>query len=131
MKVLTIILMMLLPANMILLPQEDTDVIKDIAFVISAADATKLATYFNETVDLTLPDNEGTYSKAQAELIMKDFFAKNPPDTFEINHQGSSNKGSIYAIGTYVASSHSFRNYILLKKISEDLKITQFRLEED
>ena len=123
--------MILLPANIIPLPQEDANVIEEIAAVISNADATSLSGYFNQTVDITLPDNEGTYSKSQAELIMKDFFAKNPPDTFEINHQGSSNKGSIYAIGTYVITGHSFRNYILLKKISGNLKITQFRLEED
>jgi len=123
--------MILLPANMILIQQEDADVIEDIATEIRGANSTTLSGYFNETVDLTLLDNEGTYSKSQAELIMKDFFTKNPPDTFEINHQGSSNKGSIYAIGTYVTTDNSYRNYILLKKISGDLKITQFRLEED
>jgi len=131
MKILTVILMILLPVNQLFVQQEDMSIIEDIAAVITAADASKLAGYLNETVDITLPDNEGTYSKSQAELIMKDFFSKFPPDTFNINHQGSSQKGSLYAIGTYTTSALSYRNYMLLKSISGELKITQFRLEED
>jgi len=131
MKILSIILIILLPSNIFYSFQEADPIINEIAAAISDANAGTLAKYFNETVDITLPDNEGTYSKSQAELIMKDFFSKNPPDTFEIKHQGSSNKGSIYAIGTYSTANVSYRNYMLLKKISEDLKITQFRLEED
>ena len=74
MKILTVILMILLPVNQLFVQQEDMSIIEDIATVIAAADASKLAGYLNETVDITLPDNEGTYSKSQAELIMKDFF---------------------------------------------------------
>ncbi|NTW26170.1 MAG: DUF4783 domain-containing protein, partial [Lentimicrobium sp.] len=43
---------------------------------IKSANAKELSTYFNNPVDLTTPGNEGTYSKAQAEMIVKSFFQK-------------------------------------------------------
>jgi hypothetical protein len=131
MKFLSLILIILLPYTIFSVSQEDEKIIDEIAIAISQGNAGNLAQYFNETVDLTLPDKEGTFSKSQAELIMKDFFDKNPPDSFEINHKGSSNKGSLYAIGTYQTSSISYRSYMLLKEISGVIRITQLRIEED
>ena len=46
---------------------------------IKKGDYKELAKYFSQTIDLTLPGNEGTYSNTQAEMILKDFFSKYPP----------------------------------------------------
>jgi hypothetical protein len=106
------------------------DIIADIGTAIKSGTASNVSKYFNSTLDLTTPDNEGTYSKTQAELILKDFFTKNPPTSFSINHQGSSTDGSLYAIGTYAASSSSFRTYFLLKKVDSGFLIQKLEFEE-
>lgn len=106
------------------------DVIADIGTAIKSGTASNVSKYFNSTLDLSTPDNEGTYSKTQAELILKDFFTKNPPSTFSINHQGSSTDGSLYAIGTYATSSLSFRTYFLLKKVDSGFLIQKLEFEE-
>ena len=77
---------------------------EDIASAIRSANAPALAKYFNSSIDLSLPGNEITCSKAQAEQIVRDFFAKNPPKSFKINHQGASKDGSQFFIGTYVSA---------------------------
>ena len=51
-------------------------------------DATKLAVYFNKSIELTLFDKEEVYSKTQAEMIMRNFFTQHPPNQFKILHQG-------------------------------------------
>ena len=94
-------------------------------------DASQLAVNFASTVDVILPGNEGTYSKQQAEMIIKDFFNKNRPKGFLINHQGTSNDGSRYAIGTYRTLNQNYRAYILLKSIGNKLLISQLQLEKD
>jgi hypothetical protein len=105
------------------------DINTDIANAIKAGDAAKLATYFNSTIDLTVPDNDGTFSKAQAELIVKDFFSKNPPKSFVVNHSGSSNDGSLFSVGTYISGSKSYRTYFLVKKTTATFSIQQLQFE--
>jgi hypothetical protein len=77
----------------------ENDVCDDISNAIGAGDAKQLATYFGSTVELTIMNREDSYSKTQAELIVRDFFAKNPPKSFTIIHKGSSKDGTHYAIG--------------------------------
>ena len=73
----------------------------------------------------------GSYSKTQAEIIIRDFFKNIPVKSFTLNHQGSSDDGSKYIIGTYKTSSTEYRVYILLKKLKDKLLIHQLQFEED
>lgn len=106
------------------------DIITEISNAIKAGNAAGVAKYFNSSLDLTTPDSEGTYSKTQAELILKDFFTKNPPLSFTSNHNGSSNDGSLYAIGTYTCKAASYRTYFLLKKADSAYLIQKLEFEE-
>ncbi|MBI9037060.1 MAG: DUF4783 domain-containing protein [Bacteroidales bacterium] len=96
---------------------------------ISKGDASELSKLFNSTIDISIPENDGTYSKDQAEIIVKKFFKKNPVTKFSINHSGSSNDGSKYSIGTYKSNDKTFRVYFLLKKTSEKYFIQQLQFE--
>lgn len=107
------------------------DVIADVAAAIKSGNASSVAAYFNSSLDLTVPGNDGTYSKSQAELILKDFFSSNPPKSFSISHQGSSNDGSQYGIGSYVTASSSYRAYFLMKKSGSSFLIQKLEFEED
>ncbi len=84
--------------------QKDPEIIDEIKNAIINGNEKELAIHFNTTLDLSVPGKDGTYSKVQAELIIKDFFEKNKPKSFKINHEGSSNDGSKYAIGTLTTS---------------------------
>jgi len=105
------------------------DITNDIAAAIRSGNTKQLAQYFNTSIDLTIPENDGTYSKAQAELIVKEFFDNNPPKSFVINHSGSSNDGSLFSVGTYISGTKSFRTYFLVKKIAGTFKIQQLQFE--
>lgn len=105
------------------------DTSDDIAAVIRSGNAKSLAAYFDANVDLKILDQEDVYSKAQAELIVKDFFAKNTVKAFSISHKSAPKNGSEYAIGTLQTSTGSFRTYFLLKKDGDKVVIQQFRIE--
>ncbi|MBM3436388.1 MAG: DUF4783 domain-containing protein [Bacteroidetes bacterium] len=107
------------------------DVSKEVIGAIKAMDAKKMATHFGTSLDLEISGISGTYSKTQAEGIMRDFFKKSPAKTFTVNHEGSSNDGSEFIIGTYLTSSKSYRVYVLMKKESEQLLIRQLQIEEE
>jgi hypothetical protein len=105
------------------------DVINNIVAAIAGGDSKKLAVYFNSSIDLTVPVGDGTYSKSQAEMIVKNFFAQYPPVSFKINQQGSSNEGSQFSIGTLVTKTAKFRTYFLLKKVNGSSLIHQLQFE--
>ena len=109
--------------------QESSGSIDEIKSAIVNGNAKELAVYFNTTIDLSVPGKDGTYSKVQAELIIKDFFEKNKPKSFKINHEGSSNDGSQYAIGTLTVSQNSYRIYFLIKNTTGKPLIHQMQIE--
>ena len=88
------------------------DITKEVTQAIREGNSRELAEHFGNNVDLVLPDNDGTYSKAHAELILKNFFSDNRPESFTINHQRSSRDGSPYVIGTLeTRDNKSYRTY--------------------
>lgn len=107
------------------------DVVNDVANAIELMDAKKLAEFFNSTIDLEIGETDGNYSKTQAEMIVRDFFKNFPLTSFAVNHQGSSNDGSKYFIGTYKTSTQEYRVYVLLKKQDDQLLIHQLQFEQE
>ncbi len=107
------------------------DITPAVASAIRSGNAQALAAYFAPSIDLTVPESEGTYSKAQAELIVKGFFNANHPSAFVIQHQGSSGEGSQFCIGSMTSTSGNFRVYFLIKTTGGTALITQLQFEAE
>jgi hypothetical protein len=108
------------------------DVFDDISAAIRSGNAKQIGTFFNTTVDLTILNQEDVYGKAQAELILKDFFSKNTPSNFNIKHQGTSKEGAKYVIGNLLTSQGgNFRTYFLLRMLNGKFYIQELRFEEE
>mgnify|MGYP002786169975 CR=1 FL=1 len=87
--------------------------IKDALKAGSAKEAVK---YFNQSLDINLEGEVKTYSKAQAEFVLRDFFKNHPPSDFSIVHTGSSKGGLQYAIGNYKSGSDMYNVLIRVKQ---------------
>jgi len=81
-------------------------------------------------VELLLLEKEDFYKKVVAETILKDFFNEYRTKDFVIRHQGARNDAQ-YAIGNLETEKGSFRVYILLKKVDQELLIHIIRIEPD
>lgn len=86
---------------------------------IKKGDATTLVKSFAQSVDINLEGNINTYSKAQSEFILKDFFKKHPVTDFAIVHTGSSKAGLQFAIGRYLSANESFTVLIRVRQVGE------------
>ena len=107
------------------------DISDDVAAAVKTGNASSVSKFFSANVDLKILDKEDVYSKAQAELILKDFFGKNPIKSFSVIHKGTSKNGDQFAIGTYeTTAGKKFRSYFLFKKEGTGLTIQQLRFEE-
>ena len=91
------------------------DVLTSLKSHLKAGDAKLVATYFNELVEININGEKGSYSKTQAEFVLKDFFRKNPPLDYKKIHQGASKEGLNYTIGNYTCAEGSYRVYIVVK----------------
>ena len=100
-----------------------------IVTAVSGGNAQKLANYFNDNIELVFPQKSGIYSKSQAQMILKEFFTKNPPSSFKIIHQGSRQNAS-FAIGNYSSGNNFYRFYFLTKKNNNKILIHQLRIEK-
>lgn len=108
------------------------DISNKITSALKTADASKLAINFNSTIDLQVDKTDGSFSKNQAEVIIREFFKKSPVKSYSTNHLGSSNDGSNYIIGTYTSTTNKkYRVYVLLKNRDGKLLINQLQFEEE
>lgn len=95
-----------------------SETINSVKMAIKAGDSHSLVRFFDEIIELKTDSEEGTYSRNQAEFVLKNFFRNHSPKGFTYNHEGSSPGGSKYTIGTYQCSTGSFRVYMKLKNIN-------------
>jgi len=102
---------------------------ENIANAIRTGNAKQLSSYFSSTVEISVPGKEGTFSKVQSEMVMKDFFAKYTPVSFIINQKGTSTGGAQFMIGTYKCENQAYKTYILLKPVDGVLLIQQIQFE--
>lgn len=97
---------------------------------IKAGNASALAQNFQGNVEITIKDAEASYSKAQAEQVVKNFFASHQPRSFTVAHQGTSPEGSKYFIGNLTTSSGNYRIYVYAKTSGSGMSIQEIRFEE-
>lgn len=112
-------------------PVQKTDISDDIAAAIRTGNAAAISKYFAASVDLKVLDQENIYSKAQAELIIKDFFSKHTLKNFSIAHKSALKNDSQFAIGSLETTSGKFRVNFVMKTVGTVSTITQFRIEHE
>lgn len=104
----------------------------EVSNAIKSGDARSIARYFNGNVDLTIINQEEVYSKAQAEMVLRDFFSKNSVKSFTIIHNGVSKEGNKYAIGTMsTVQGINYRTYFYIKETSGSAFIQELRFERE
>ncbi|MFK7949553.1 MAG: DUF4783 domain-containing protein [Saprospiraceae bacterium] len=103
-----------------------------ISSAISNQNASELSKFFDTQVEITTPDKDDIFSKAEATDVMKSFFTNYKVTSFKLQHQGSSKgKSSEYAIGDMVASGKKFRVFIYISEKSGSTLIEQIQFEQD
>jgi len=90
--------------------------------------ASELGKYMDDNIEISLPDKSNNYSKAQAVLILKDFFDNNEVKAFEVKHKGEQNGGQ-FCVGTLQTKSGNYRTTIFMKTKTGKDYIKTIRLQ--
>ncbi len=102
--------------------------IDEVVNALKKGDAAQIARYFDNTVEITMPDKSNNYSKNQAEIVLRDFFTTNVVKNFEVNHKGE-NGGSQFCIGTLATKNGSFRTTVFMKQKNDKQVLQEIRFE--
>lgn len=74
-----------------------------------------LAQFLAPSVEVGFDGDQQAYNATQTELVVKNFFAKNPPSSFDVVHQGASTDGIPYVVWRYVGRSGNYQVFMRLK----------------
>lgn len=85
----------------------------DVVSALRSGNASELAKYIDDNVEISLPSKSDMYSRSQAVMILKDFFANNGVRNFELKHKGD-NGGNQFCIGTLQTKSGAFRTTVFM-----------------
>lgn len=103
-----------------------------ISRAMNTGDAEALGQYFDDSIELSVMDNEDIYSKAQAVQIVKTFFTQHQPKSFSQLHHGSSPASdSQYCIGNLVTADNTYRVYIYMKMSGGSTVIQEIRFDQE
>jgi hypothetical protein len=103
----------------------------EIVNALKSNNAKEVSKFLNSTVELTINDNEGVYSKQQAEMMIKNFLINNQPKNITIQHRGSSGQSAKYAIANYETAQGKFRVYIFMKNSGSGMLVHEMRFEKE
>jgi hypothetical protein len=99
------------------------DSIDTVISAIDSGSSSDLARYFDSSISLNVNGQQGDYSKNQAELVLKDFFKKNPSQGFTLVFRSENNPSLSSYIGDYQSAQGLFKVFIKVSLNDSDFKI--------
>jgi len=102
--------------------------IDDIAGAMRSGNVGQLSRYLDTRVDISLPEKSDTYSKSQAEMIIRDFFTTNVVQNFLVKHKGE-NGGSEFCVGVLQTRNGDYRTTLFIKQKGEKQLLQEIRFQ--
>lgn len=98
--------------------------------LFAKGDASELSVYFNASMQLAIPGKEGVYSKAQARMILDDFFENNKPVSAKLSSKGNSENGAQYVTIALSTATEKFKVSVFYRGKDSKLKIHELKIEK-
>lgn len=107
-----------------------TSLIDEVVSAFKVGDAVRVSRYFDQMVELSLNEKSRTYSKSQAEMIVRDFFSSKGVKSFTVAHRGNTNDTE-YFVGSLSTENGEFRTTVFMKIRGDKKFIQELRFDSD
>lgn len=101
----------------------------DINNLIKTANTKELSKYFSNSVQFDILGNEEPYNKHEAEITLKDFFAKHNPSAVKLVHRLTSSANFRFVVLELTTNTGIFRFSYAMKNNNNQFEITQIRVQ--
>ena len=122
-SILSLIVSLLLFIQTPVLEIENEGSIETVISAIDNGSSSDLAKYFDSSISLNVNGQQGEYSKNQAELVLKDFFKKNPSRGFTLVFRSENNPSLSSYIGDYQTGQGIYKVFIKVSQQASEFKI--------
>jgi hypothetical protein len=100
----------------------------DVINALRSGNAKVLSKYVDDNIEIYLPDKNDSYSRAQAIMVLQDFFSNNGVKDFEVQFKGE-NGGSQFCIGKLVTKSGNYRTTVFMKTKNGQQLVKEIRFQ--
>jgi hypothetical protein len=118
-----------LSISLVLVSFRPTYTLDEITAAIKIGNAGELSRYLDSRVDISLPEKSDTYSKIQAEMIIRDFFSTNGVQGFTIKHRALNGGGSEFCVGVLQTKNGDYRTTLFLKLKGDKQLLQELRFQ--
>ena len=107
------------------------DPIDNVANLIKQGNTKELSKLFAATVEITVMDDENSYSQTQATVILDKFLSANKPKSIKLLHKV--NSSASYHFGVYILTTDKglYRVAFTLKDIDHKMSLIELRIEDE
>ena len=110
---------------------KQNDIFDSLSGHFKSSNSKEISAYFSPIIELDILNEDGEYSKAQAELILRDFFSKNKPESVTVIHRLSSSPNFRFGVLSMQGSGNKLRISISMAKDGARFLIRSIRIEND
>ena len=102
--------------------------IDGVATAIRSGDVGQLSPYLDSRVEIALPDKSDTYSKSQAEMVIRDFFATHGVRNFQVKQKGE-NSDFVFCVGILQTYNGNYRTSLFFKQKGDKQFLQDLRFQ--
>jgi hypothetical protein len=110
---------------------QQRDVFDSLAVNFKESNSKEIAGYFSSVLELNILSEEGEYSKAQSELILRDFFSKHTPLSVKVIHRLSSSSNFKFGVLLLKTAKDNYRISVSMGNNSNKFLIKSIIIESD
>jgi hypothetical protein len=105
-----------------------TNNVNDVVSALKVGDASRMSKYFDNLVEISLNDRSHSYSRSQAELVMRDFFTSNDVTNFQVVYK-STGADVEYCMGKLTTRHGEYQTSFSLKNRGDRKLIQEISFE--
>jgi hypothetical protein len=112
-------------------PAVHADPIDGVVWLIKSNNMTRLSQLFESTIEVTLNNQEDTYSRAQATSILTKFFDEHKPIKVTLLHKVNTNQKFLFGVAILNSANGNYRIAYTFNEIGGSMKIIEMRIETE
>lgn len=104
--------------------------VDDVSNSLNKGEISNVIKYFDKIVDITINNEQSTYSRSQAEMVVRNFFSKNRTKSFSVRYKGTAaSDNTVYLIGELKTANGQYKVYLSFKQKERSILLQQIKFE--
>jgi hypothetical protein len=109
----------------------NADPIDSVTSLLGQGNVTELSKLFAPDIELTILNEEDTYSKIQATDVLNKFFVEHKPKKIKLLHKVNSNKKFLFGVSILTSTNGTYRIAYMLSETTNHMQIIELRIENE